>query len=117
MISVSPKHRIFIAIHPIDFRCGIYGIVKLCRNQYQQDPMSGHYFMFRNKRKTAIKLLYYDSQGYCLFHKRLSAGYFNSWPAATSPMLTLTPAQLQVLLHNGDPSAVTVDPEWRSIID
>ena len=117
MISVSPKHRIFIAINPIDFRCGIYGIVKLCRYQYQQDPMSGHYFIFRNKRKTAIKLLYYDSQGYCLFHKRLSSGGFNSWPAATSPMLTLTPAQLQVLLHNGDPSAVTVDSEWRSIID
>ena len=117
MISVSPKHRVFIAIHPIDFRCGIDGIVKICRRQYQQDPMSGHYFIFRNKRKTDIKLLYYDAQGFCLFQKRLSKGRFNGWPTAASPMLRLTPSQLQVLIHNGNPAAVTVDTEWRSIID
>ena len=117
MISVSPKHRIFIAINPIDFRCGINGIVKICRNKYQQNPMSGHYFIFRNKRKTDIKLLYYDSQGFCLLQKRLSKGRFVGWPTAASPMLTLTPAQLQVLINNGDPSAVNTNAQWRSVID
>jgi transposase len=117
VITVSPKHRIFIAIQPIDFRYGIDGIVKICRNKHSQDPMSGHYFIFRNKRKTDIKLLYYDSQGFCLFQKRLSKGRFNAWPTAASPMLTLTPSQLHVLIHNGDPAAVKADNTWRPIID
>src|SRR3989339_384969 len=117
MISVSPKHRVFIAINPIDFRCGIDGIVKICRNQYHQNPMNGHYFIFRNKRKTDIKLLYYDSQGFCLFQKRLSQGCFRNWPTAASPMLTLTPSQLQVLMHNGNPATVESIGEWRAIID
>jgi len=117
MISVSPKHRVFIAINPIDFRCGIDGLVKVCQQQYQQNPMSGHYFIFRNKRKTSIKLLYYDAQGFCLFQKRLSQGRFNSWPTAPSPMLTLTPSQLQVLIHNGDPASVKADAPWRCVMD
>ncbi len=79
--------------------------------------MSGHYFIFRNKRKTDIKLLYYDSQGFCLFQKRLSKGRFNGWPAAATPMLTLTPSQLQVLIHNDDPVTVKADAQWCSIID
>ena len=117
MISVSPKHRVFIAIRPIDFRCGINGIINICKNRYQQNPGSGHYFIFRNKRQTSIKILYYYAQGFCLFQKRLSTGCFNSWPSAAEPLLTLTPSQLQVLLHNGDPASVKVSEEWQSIID
>ncbi len=90
MISVSPKHRIFLAIQPIDFRKGINTIAILCRCQLRQDPMSGHYFLFRNKRKTDIKLLYYDHQGFCLFQKRLSTGQFKHWPTAENPLITLT---------------------------
>lgn len=99
MISVSPKHRIFLAISPIDFRCGIDAIARHCREQFQQDPLQGHYFIFRNKQKTSIKLLYYDTQGYCLLQKRLSTGKFMHWPSAETRAVTLTPVQLQVLLH------------------
>ncbi len=82
MISASPKHKVFLAIDPIDFRKGIDSISSLCRNKYHQSPQDGHYFIFRNKRKTDIKLIYYDSQGYCLFQKRLSTGKFKYWPTA-----------------------------------
>ena len=115
MINVSPKHRIFLAIHPIDFRKGINGIVRLCKNQFNQDPMNGHYFIFRNKRKTDIKLLYYDSQGFCLFQKRLSSGKFDYWPTAAHSVVTLTPAQLQVLIYNGDPQNTHDGAPWKSI--
>ena len=57
MLTVSPKHRIFLAIKPIDFRKGIDGIARLCKQQFAQDPMNGHYFIFHNRRKTDIKLL------------------------------------------------------------
>jgi transposase len=115
MISVSAKHRIFLAIEPIDFRKGIDSIARLCQHQFHQDPMTGHYFIFRNKRKTDIKLLYYDSQGFCLYQKRLSTGRFRYWPTADNPLITLTPAQLQVLLYNGDPQATQECRPWRPI--
>ena len=117
MITVSPKHRIFLAIAPIDFRCGINAITRVCQHQFHQNPMSGHYFIFRNKRKTDIKLLYYDSQGFCLFQKRLSAGRFNNWPTAKNTLVTLTPAQLQVLLYNGDPQNTKDGKPWKPIVD
>ena len=116
MISVSPKHRVFLAIAPIDFRKGLNSIARLCQQRFQLDPLQGHYFIFRNKRKTDIKLLYYDSQGYCLFQKRLSTGRFHHWPTANEPLVTLTPAQLQVLLYNGDPKITNEGSVWRSLL-
>ena len=115
MISVSPKHRVFLAVEPIDFRKGINRIASFCQHHFQQDPITGHYFIFRNKRQTAIKLLYYDSQGYCLLQKRLSRGKFLFWPQADEPLLTLTPTQLQVLLYNGNPAATQEVSAWRPL--
>ncbi len=116
MISVSPKHRIFLAVQPIDFRSGIDRITRLCQGHHQ-DPFSGHYYIFRNKRRTAIKLLYYDSQGFCLFQKRLSTGHFNHWPTAANALITLTSAQLQVLIYNGDPQGTQDGAPWKSITE
>jgi len=117
MITVSPKHRVFLAIAPIDFRKGLDAIARLCRQKFQLDPMCGHYFIFRNKRNTDIKLLYYDSQGFCLFQKRLSAGRFTYWPSTQDELVSLTPTQLQVLISNGDPYATQSAHAWRSIVD
>ena len=69
MITVSPMHRIYLAVKPIDFRKGISGIIALCQHHFKLNPMSGHYFLFRNRARTSIKILYYDSQGFCLFQK------------------------------------------------
>ena len=117
MISVSPKHRIFLSIEPIDFRKGLNAIARLCQQKFQQSPLLGHYFIFRNKRKTDIKLLYYDSQGYCLFQKRLSSGHFTHWPTANCSLVTLTPAQLQVLLYNGNPCGTHESQPWHPITE
>ncbi len=117
MITVSPKHRVFLAVNPIDFRKGLDGISRVCRQQFNLDPMSGHYFIFRNKRTTDIKILYYDSQGFCLYQKRLSAGRFNSWPSVSNALVTLTPVQTQILIANGDPLTAESNGHWRQIID
>ncbi len=116
MITISPKHRIFLAVQPIDFRKGIDAIARLCQQQFHQDPMSGHYFILRNKRKTDIKLLYYDAQGYCLFQKRLSTGRFKHWPNKPTMLVTLTSTQAQVLLNNGNPEAINLAPEWQPVV-
>ncbi len=115
MLSVSPKHRIFLAIAAIDFRKGIDAIARLCQHQLHLDPQQGHYFIFRNRRKTDIKVLTYDSQGFCLFQKRLSTGRFHFWPTDDTPLVTLTPAQLHVLLYNGDPKQIQEGTPWRAL--
>jgi transposase len=117
MIAVSPKHRVFLAISPIDFRKGLNAIAKMCLSKFNQDPTNGHYFVFRNKRKTDIKILYYDGQGHCLMHKRLSTGKFKHWPTSDSALITLTPLQARILIESGDPRSVVTQPEWKPLID
>ena len=88
-------------------------IARLCQQKFHQDPTSGPYFIFRNKRKTDIKLLYYDGQGQCLMQKRLSTGRFNYWPTNPHELISLTPIQIQVLIENGDPGSVNTAVPWK----
>ena len=87
MLSVTPKHKVYLAVQAIDFRRGIDGLSALCRNQFAEGPFSGHYFIFRNRRASAIKILIYDSQGFCLFQKRLSKGTFRHWPKTPASVI------------------------------
>jgi transposase len=64
MIQITPQMRILVAIEPVDFRKGIDGLSQLCRNQFEENPFSGTVFVFRNRRRTTIKALVYDGQGY-----------------------------------------------------
>jgi transposase len=70
MITFSLS-RILVAVDPVDFRQGIDGLVRLCKDALGQDPFRGGLFAFRNRRATALKVLVYDGQGFWLCHKRL----------------------------------------------
>jgi transposase len=61
MISLNPQSKVYIAIEPVDFRNGILGLKSLCKNLLRQDPSSGTFFVFRNKSKTSIKILVYNT--------------------------------------------------------
>lgn len=115
MIQLAPQMRILVAVEPVDFRAGIDGLCRICR-QALGDPFSGAVFVFRNRRGTAIKLLAYDGQGYWLLQKRLSAGRFRYWPRGDGAIKhELLAYQLQVLLMGGDPDATRAAPQWRPI--
>jgi len=62
--------RILVAIEPADFRCGIDGLARLCRTALAENPLSGTVFVFRNRRRTGIRVLVYDGQGFWLCYKR-----------------------------------------------
>jgi len=117
MLSITPKHKVYLAIQAIDFRLGIDGLSALCRTQFSLDPLSGHCFIFRNKKSSAIKILIYDSQGFWLCQKRLSKGSFRFWPKEPTSMIIFNSTQLQVLLHNGNPQAVNTERPWRLITE
>ena len=78
MIAIVPQMRVLVAVEPVDFRNGIDGLVALCRQRLQTDPMSGALFVFGSRRRHSIKILAYDGQGFVLCQKRLSSGRF-SW--------------------------------------
>lgn len=115
MIQITPHMRILVAVEPADFRKGIDGLAQVCRNAFDENPFSGTVFVFRNKRKTAIKALVYDGQGYWICQKRLSKGKFKFWPSGDGPTSALAAHQLTVLLQGGDPDDVQTAPQWRRL--
>jgi transposase len=116
MIQVAPQMRILVAVEAVDFRKGIDGLARVCKEALQADAFSGGLFVFRNRRRTAIKILTYDSRGFWLCQKRLSAGRFRFWPeSASAAVKALEAHELQVLLAGGDPGSVQAVPAWRRI--
>jgi transposase len=118
MIQITPQMRILVALAPADFRKGIDGLVRLCRETLEQDPFGGCMFVFRNRRATAVKVLVYDGQGFWLCHKRLSSGRFRWWPARSGEnraARTMAAHQLHVLLSAGNPEGVRAAPVWRPV--
>ena len=115
MIQITPQMRILLAVAPADFRRGIDGLARLCREELQADPFSGTVFIFRNRRATAVKVLVYDGQGFWLMHKRLSVGRFCWWPGGEGQTHRLEVAQLQLLLWNGNPAQAETARPWRRV--
>ena len=76
MLNLPPSVRIFVSRQPTDMRKGFDSLAELVRSHLGGDPLSGHLFVFRSKRGDRLKVLYWDSDGLCLFYKRLEVGSF-----------------------------------------
>jgi transposase len=101
MIGPPPGARIWITAGVTDLRRGFTGLSAAVQTVLEQDPFSGHVFVFRGRRGDLVKLLWWDGDGLCLFSKRLERGRF-VWPKAESGTVSLTRAQLSMLLEGID---------------
>jgi transposase len=101
MIGLAPGTKVFLACQPIDLRAGFDGLSAKVQQIIGADPFSGHVFIFRSKRGHYLKGLYWDGSGLCLFAKRLERGKF-VWPPIVDGTLTLTPAQMALLIEAMD---------------
>jgi transposase len=118
MIQLNPQTKIYCAIEAVDFRKGIDGLARVCQEALGQDPFCGSVFVFRNRRRTGIRILTYDGQGFWLCMKRLSQGRFGWWGLAegmNQRTLELLMSELQVLLWNGNPERSRVNKLWRKV--
>ena len=116
MLQITPQMKILVAVEPADFRKGIDGLARLCKEALKQDPFGGWVFVFRNRKATALKVLVYDGQGFWLCQKRLSQGRFRWWPTQSrdsTAVQSLAAHQVHVLLSAGNPDDVHSQPDWR----
>lgn len=106
MLSLSPATRVFLALAPVDGRKSFNGLYSLVKETLQQEPTSGFLFVFTNKSRNRLKILFWDGSGLCLFCKRLERGTY-AWPHAEGASRCLRPEELQLLIHGveGTPRA------------
>ena len=101
MIAVPKGMQIWIVAGVTDLRRGFTGLAGMVQTALEQNPFSGQVFVFRGKRGDLIKILWWDGDGLCLLAKRLERGRF-IWPQAANGTVSLTPAQLAMLLEGID---------------
>ena len=96
-----PVIRVFVAVGASDLRRGFDGLAQLARDQLEQDPMTGHLFVFANRKRDRIKILYWDQSGFAIWMKRLEQGRFN-WPASDAARVEWSGAELAAVLGGID---------------
>src|SRR5881275_2955916 len=101
MIGLPAATRVWLAPGATDMRKGFDGLAMLIQSVLQRDPFSGHVFAFRGRRGDLMKVLWWSGDGLCLFAKRLERGRF-VWPQATHGVVSLSAAQLSMLLEGID---------------
>ena len=101
VLTLPPSVKIWCATTPTDLRRGPDGLSALVRSQLHADPLSGHLFVFFNRKADRLKVLYWDRDGMCVWYKRLERGCYH-YPPADAGSLELTPGQLQVILDGVD---------------
>jgi transposase len=101
MIAPPSGMRVWLAAGVTDVRKGFDGLAALVQLHLGQDPFSGQLFAFRGRRGDLVKVLSWDGQGLCLYAKRMEKGRF-VWPQAKDGAVSLTAAQLSMLLEGID---------------
>lgn len=81
MLNLSAATRVFVATQPVDLRGGFNRLFALTQSVLQQDPLSGHWFVFANRQRDRLKILFWDGSGLWCCAKRLEKGRF-TWVAS-----------------------------------
>lgn len=118
MMPLGPSTRIYLAAGATDLRKSFEGLSDLVRNQFKEDPLSGHLFVFANRSKTRLKVLYWDGSGTWVCAKRLPKGTF-SWPrtsAEATGTLRIVAEELTLLLSGIDLDQTRQRQWWRPAV-
>jgi transposase len=107
--QLSAAVRVFLCTRPTDLRKGFDGLTGLVRESFGQDPLTGHLFLFLNRRRDRIKILFWERDGLVIYYKRLEAGTFQqldpqarSHRVSGSAGIELTVTELALLLTGVD---------------
>ncbi len=107
MLSIATGTRIFFAAGATDMRKGFNGLQGIVTSALEQDPLSGHLFLFVNRRRDKLKILYWDGDGLAIWYKRLEQGSFQlPKVAANQSSAEIRSDELTMLLRGIDLSSV-----------
>ncbi len=116
MLTLPPSVRIYVATEPCDLRKQFDGLALLVEQGLREDPRSGHLYVFRNRRGSHVRILFWDRSGYCLVSKRLEKGTFRvPWTKevmAGRAHLEMEAAELALLLEGIDLRGARRRPRW-----
>ena len=101
MFGMPATVRVFVAVAPADLRKGFDGLAQLARQAIREDPLSGHLFVFANRKRNRIKILYWDRDGLAIWMKRLETGTYR-WPSPSCDHVEWTAAELAAVLGGID---------------
>ena len=113
MIMLPSAVRIFLCMRPTDLRKSFDGLTGLVQECFGQDPLTGHLFLFVNRRRDRIKILYFDRDGLAIWYKRLEAGSFEMPTTAERDGIELQAAQLAMILSGIDMSSARQRKRFR----
>ena len=97
MLALTATTRIFVAVAPVDLRRGFDGLSAYVQTVLDRQVVEGGLFVFTNRRKNRLRLLWWDGSGLWLATKRLERNSFD-WPIADGTSVSLRPEQLSALI-------------------
>jgi transposase len=114
MLSFPGTLKVYLAVDPVDCRKSFNGLHALTLNELNEDPISGALFVFSNRARNRLKILYWDGNGLWVFAKRLEKGTF-SWPKGldAKKKLDLEPDALNLLLSGIDLKRGSLRPWYQ----
>jgi len=113
MLSLPPSVRIFLCLAPTDMRRSFDGLAAMVPASLSHDPLSGHLFVFRNRRGDRVKVLWWDRDGYALWYKRLESGVFRFPERNDSGAVEVSSSDLTLVLEGIDVRGVRRDKRYR----
>lgn len=108
MLTLRPTIRIYICLRPADMRKSMDGLSAMVTAEMGEDPLSGHLFIFRNRRGDRLKIVYWDRNGFALWYKRLERGRF-SFPPPGAGKVTIPESLFQQLV-----GGLSLERVWKS---
>ena len=105
MMALPQHTRVYLALGSTDMRKAINGLSILVEGTLSLDPFSGHLFVFCNKRRSTVKILYWQRNGFCLFQKRLEKERFQ-WPQTREQVMEIGLRELSFFLEGLDFTAL-----------
>ena len=114
MLNFTHQTRVFLFLQPVDMRKSFRGLCQLAESVLQEDPASGHWFAFINRRGDRLKLLGWDGQGFWIWYKRLESGVFQKPKAdGESTQHEIDVTQLSLIINGIDLNSAKRRPRFR----
>jgi transposase len=114
MLSLPSSVRIFLCGAPADMRRSFDGLARMVEEFVGGDPLSGHWFVFRNRRGDRLKILCWERHGYIIWYKRLEEGTFR-FPDEPGPDVRLSSVEASVCVSTAELAMILEGVEWEGV--